>query len=412
MSKIVSLTTTNFMRAKHAEIVPDENGNLVIISGKNAQGKTSVLGSISAALGGVKAKDTPEPIRHGESKAEIVLETTDLLVTRTFTASGSKLVVKSKDGATFTKGQSKLDELIGKLSLDPLAFTRLSDKEQLEALLDLVDLPFSPDALEAERKEVFDRRTEVNRRVKELAGQMAGLPVFPADLPKEEVSVSELLSQYRAGQELITAHQSASQEVAACDQNIAQLIEQIATLTRKLEDSTAERELAADRVLELQSMPRPDLDAIQTQIDNAEQTNRLVRDFQAARVVASNHKQAADESDALTEQLETIAKSKADGLAAAKFPVDGLGFGETGITYQGVAFKQASSAEQIRVSLAMAMALNPNLRVIRINDGSLLDSDSLGLVRDMAKEHDFQIWMECVGEYEDSFEIRDGEVVA
>jgi hypothetical protein len=412
MSKIISLTTTNYKRAKSVEIKPDPNGNLVIVAGKNGAGKTSVLESIVVALGGVNAKTTPRPIRDGQDRAEIVLETEDLIVTRTFTPSGSRLTVKSSDGATFSRGQAKLDELIGKLSLDPLAFTQLSDRAQLEALLELVELPFSPDALEAERKDVFDRRSDVNRRVKELAGQMAGLPTFPADLPADEVSVSDLLAQYRAGSDLIAAHKAATDHVAGLDQGIAQLRDQIQTLQTKLSDALDDRSTATVRVIELQEQPRPDLEGIQARIDNAESTNRQVRDFKAARVVASNHKAAADESAGLTAELETIAQTKAEGLAAAKFPVDGLGFDEDGVTYRGVPFKQASSAEQIRVSLAMAIALNPGLRVIRIADGSLLDSDSLELIRDQAAAHDFQIWIEMVGDRDDAYVIEDGEVAA
>ncbi|HAY44082.1 MAG TPA: hypothetical protein DCY59_11300, partial [Micrococcaceae bacterium] len=321
MSKIISLTTTNYMRAKSVEIKPDPDGNLVIVAGKNGQGKTSVLNSITAALGGVNAKTTPRPIRDGEDKAEIVLETEDLVVTRTFTPSGSRLTVKSADGATFSKGQAKLDELIGKLSLDPLAFTQLSDRAQLEALLELVELPFSPDALEAERKDVFDRRSDVNRRVKELSGQMAGLPTFPADLPADEVSVSDLLGQYRAGSDLIAAHKDATDHVAGLDQRIDQMVEQIKTFQAKLDEAINDRAAATVRVADLQAQPKPDLEGIQARIDNAESTNRQVRDFKAARVVASNHKAAADESAGLTAELETIAQTKADGLAAAKFPV-------------------------------------------------------------------------------------------
>ncbi|HAY44081.1 MAG TPA: hypothetical protein DCY59_11295, partial [Micrococcaceae bacterium] len=63
-------------------------------------------------------------------------------------------------------------------------------------------------------------------------------------------------------------------------------------------------------------------------------------------------------------------------------------------------------------SLAMAIALNPGLRVIRIADGSLLDSDSLELIRDQAAEHDFQIWIEMVGDRDDAYVIEDGEVAA
>ena len=97
----------------------------------------------------------------------------------------------------------------------------------------------------------------------------------------------------------------------------------------------------------------------------------------------------------------------------AEFPVDGLGFDESGVTYQGVPFKQASSAEQLRVSLAMAIALNPKLRVIRIADGSLLDSDNLALIEAAAKESDYQVWIEMVGDGNGrGIVIEDGEVKA
>src|SRR5690606_10546732 len=120
--------------------------------------------SITAALGGTSTKTTPKPIRDGETKAEIVLETEELVVTRKFTPSGSTLTVKSPDGAVYPKGQAKLDELVGKLSLDPLAFTQLDEKKQLAQLLDLVDLPFNVAELDAERKAIFDQRAEIGRQ--------------------------------------------------------------------------------------------------------------------------------------------------------------------------------------------------------------------------------------------------------
>ena len=83
------------------------------------------------------------------------------------------------------------------------------------------------------------------------------------------------------------------------------------------------------------------------------------------------------------------------------------------MTYQGVPFSQASSAEQIRVSLGMAMALNPSLRVVRILDGSLLDADALAAIRDMAIAADFQVWIERVGDADaGAVIIEDGQVRA
>jgi hypothetical protein len=82
----------------------------------------------------------------------------------------------------------------------------------------------------------------------------------------------------------------------------------------------------------------------------------------------------------------------------AKFPIEGLSFGEDGVLYNGVPFKQCSAAERLKVSMAMAMALNPKLRVIRILDGSLLDSTNMNLIQEMVKEKDYQVWIEVVDE--------------
>jgi hypothetical protein len=81
------------------------------------------------------------------------------------------------------------------------------------------------------------------------------------------------------------------------------------------------------------------------------------------------------------------------------------------VLLNGIPFKQASGAEQLRASLAMAIALNPALRVIRIADGSLLDSEGLQLVAEMATKHDCQVWIEVVSDGDGfGFMIEDGEV--
>lgn len=400
--KVISLTTTNYKRAKHVEIKPDPDGNLVIVAGKNGQGKSSVLDSIAAALGGANSKTTPKPIRDGEDRAEIVLETEDLTVTRVFTPSGSRLTLTSKDGAKYPKAQAKLDELVGNLSMDPLAFTLLDDKKQLAQLLDLVDLPFNPDQLEAERKQVFDERTAVNRRVKEFESALAQFGELPAELPSAEVSVAELLGEYRN-------LESAQQERARYMTDLNESTYKVEELERQL--AAARKHLAdVTEAIGYMSDYTADLEALRGKIDGAEETNRLVRKAQERGALSFQHEAAKGQANQLTAKLDQIAKTKADGLASAQFPVDGLGFTEEGVTYQGVPFKQASSAEQIRVSMAMAIALNPKLKVIRIQDGPLLDSESLAMVEEVAKEHDFQIWVELIESTDGAYVIEDGEI--
>ena len=63
-------------------------------------------------------------------------------------------------------------------------------------------------------------------------------------------------------------------------------------------------------------------------------------------------------------------------IEAAEMPIDDLGLGDDGITYKGVPFEQASQSEQLKVSAAIGLALNPG-GIMLIRDGSLLDTKSL-----------------------------------
>ena len=66
------------------------------------------------------------------------------------------------------------------------------------------------------------------------------------------------------------------------------------------------------------------------------------------------------------------------------------------------------------ISTQIAMALNPKLKVIRIKNGSLLDSKTVQILEDIAEKNDYQIWLEEVSEEENindgSFYIYEGEL--
>lgn len=403
MSKIIRLQSTNYKRLKAVEITPD--GNVVTIGGKNGAGKSSVLDSITAALGGVSKKDTPKPIRDGEDNAEIVLETDELTVTRRFTKSGSTLTVTTPDGAKFPKGQAKLDDLIGKLSLDPLAFTQMDDKKQLETLLGLVDLPFDPQELEQQRKDLYDQRAEVGRQ-----GKAIGEVEVDETLPTEEQSAGELIKRIQDVQNAQRDRDEFDRGIQLAEEKVKSITDQIAQLKAELADW--ESRLKA-RLKERDSLPAvEDTAAIEEQLANVEESNAAIRANNDARRRKADQDRLRDEYEKFTDALKELDKTKADGLAKADMPVPGLGFEADGVTFEDIPFKQTNTASQIRVSFAMAMALNPKLRVIRIAEGSLLDEDNLKLVADMADENDFQVWIESVGQGDGTgIIIEDGEVV-
>jgi hypothetical protein len=401
--KIIRLSAENIKRLKAVEITPD--GTVQVITGKNAAGKTSVLDAIWLALGGGAAsKETPRPIRDGEDHASVTLDLGDLVVTRTWSKGATTLTVANADGARYGSPQGMLDALVGRLSFDPLAFTRLSPRDQSAALLDLVDLDVDLDDLARRRQGAYDTRTEVGRDLRALNGQIVGLGPVEEGVPDVEVSAADLAAAFQAGLEANRRAGDARQRLV----NARGIVEQLE------QDLVNARASAKAVQAEVAALPEPvDIDALDAQIRAADDTNRAVRRNAERDVAIARRRELTATHDELTATIEAIDAQKAAALAAATFPVDGLGFGEGGVTFGGVPFTQASSAEQIRVSLAMAMALNPRLRVIRILDGSLLDTESMELIAAAAAEHDFQCWIERVeDDSEAAVVIEDGEALA
>ena len=110
-------------------------------------------------------------------------------------------------------------------------------------------------------------------------------------------------------------------------------------------------------------------------------------------------------------KIESIEQTKIDQIAQAQMPISGLSFDDTGVLFEEIPFVQLSSSQQLKVSIAMAMAMNPEIRVIRITDGSLLDTTNMAIIHQMAEDNDFQIWIEQVDESgEVGIYIEEGEI--
>jgi DNA repair exonuclease SbcCD ATPase subunit len=414
--KIVKLQAENVKRLRAVEITPDPNDPLVLVSGRNAQGKTSVLDSIYFALAGASAqKETVRPIRDGEDHAEVTLDLGDLIVRRKWTANDkSYLSVESADGASYKSPQQVLDRLTGALAFDPLEFSRMDAKKQKATLLSLVNLPVSLDELDAHRAGLYELRREIGRDLDKAKAQVDGI-TLPPDCPADEISMGAVMEELEAAQNVLEENEAKRERLGAMRDKATEIQAEIANLKDRiteLEEQKAAlcfggKALAA----EVAALVDPDVSAIKEKMAGLDEHNRkarLRREFEARR---SEAKQLAEQRDALTAQIEAIDAQKATMLREAAFPVPGLGFDESGVTFNGVPFSQASGAEQLRVSLAMAMALNPKLRVIRITDGSLLDSDNLALIREMAGEKGFQVWIEAVDDSgKVGIYIEDGEV--
>jgi hypothetical protein len=402
--RIVELRSENFKRLRAVRIRPA--GCVVEVCGRNAQGKSSVLDSIEAALGGARALPA-RPVHSGADEARIILDLGELTVTRKCSADGkSTLVVESKDAGKITRPQDLLDRLAAKIGFDPLAFSRMEPKAQSETLRKLVGLDFT--ALDRKRQLAFDRRTGVNR---DHAAEKARLDAMDpaAGAPAEEEPIASLAAELSKGSAAQRQKTAAETNAANLRRSIGELEQQIFDLNVKLEEAREELKATEE---EAASVTVPDTSEVEKRLSEANATNAKVRARKAyleKREEVAKHKASSDE---LTAQIEAVDAEKRAALEAARFPVAGLSFDESGVTFNGLPLQQASSAEKIKVGLAVSRAMNPELPLCLIRDGSLLDDESMQTVADFAESYGMQVWVERVDSSgKTGIVIEDGEVV-
>lgn len=408
--KILSLQSENIKRLKAIRL--DPNGKpVVIVGGKNAQGKTSVLDSIEMAFGG-KSTIPKSPIRDGETKARIIVDTDEVLVTRTFTEAGSYIKVEPKDGATDKPPQEFLNDLVGSLSFDPLKFSNMKPDKRLELLRNIAGVDVSKYDTIIDKS--FSERTFINREAKTLTGNYNSIPSVPKP-DSEFISVSELSVQLEEinvkNQKIQNGVDKAASIANDCNETegrINSLKEQLKAEEKKLEELSTSHVKAEKWISENSKI---DTSEIKSKIENAESINTDIRRFNEKNEAFNKLSEKQRESKVLTDKIDKAKADKAKAISSAKLPIDGLSFDDSGVLFNSIPFDQASQAEKLRVSIAMGLALNPKLKVLLIRDGSLLDDDNLQLISDMVKDADAQIWIERVGEGEEcSVIIEDGMI--
>lgn len=388
--KIQKLNIERFKRIFEVEITP--RGNTIEICGRNGQGKSSILDAIWLTLSGssaAKTSGTTKPVRDGEKDAVVRLDLGDIVVTRRWTAEGkSTLTVESAAGKKFSSPQALLDTLVGGLAFDPLAFSRMSSKEQRTALLNLVKLDIDPDAIDAKYKGLYDERTIINRQHKNFLSALAELETPAAETPTTELSVSDQLRK-------LDEARRQKAEIEGKQAKLADLRERMKRLQAELEGVVAEgKALAA----EVRQAVTPDVMAMEKSVLAIDEANKRIREKQKYADLVVRAETEEKKSVSITKQLEELERAKREAFANAKMPIEGLSFDEDGVLFGGVPFRQCSSAEQMKVCIAIAAALNPKIRVILVKDASLLDDESMELVNKMAEGLDIQVWLERVSD--------------
>lgn len=426
--KIIALQIENFLNIKAISMKIE--GNTVVLSGANGAGKSAVLDAIQAVLGGKKPEDM---IKHGEERAEVVVETEEFTARRIITAKTDRLMVTNKEGDVKKSPSQFLESVIGKLSFDPLEFANMKEREQRDLLADLVGLDFSD--IKTAFEKAYEERTGINSQLDSVIAKLKDLPVPDENTPVEEIifkSELEKVNQLRGKRDAFTQVQKQKnyilKDISTNNNEIGRIrarIRDLETMISSLEDKNrglADQEKGMELPPEVTEQQVKEAESALAEI---EAKNTAIREANNYRALKQEEADLAERGKKLTETLLDLKKQKADRISQAKYPIPGLSINDDSVFYNDIRFSQLSTGQKLRVSTAIGMAENPKLRTLFVRNASLLDSIGRKEIIDTAQaqskpgEQQYTVFFEITREKDENgeyppvgFYLENGDIVA
>lgn len=381
--RIAELKLENVKRVKAVEIMPAKSG-LTVIGGKNGQGKTSILDAIAWALGGESYRPTSAQ-REGSvipPRLHVVLDN-GIIVDR----AGKNSALKVTDPSGKLAGQRLLDEFVEKLALDLPKFMAQSSKDKARTLLRIIGMEDDVKRLDDQEQQLYNRRHALGQiadQKKKYAQEMQSYP----GVPEAPVSAGELIERQQAillrnaenqkkrdnVQFLVQQHGLLTQRIESLSEQIKALIQQKKEAEEAFRQNEQDLETAKLDASTLQDESTAELEESIHQVD---EINRKVRANLDKEKAVEDADAMTRDYDAMTAQIEAVRDKRTKLLQNAALPLPGLTVENGELLFQGKAWDCMSSAEQLRVSVAIVRAINPQCNFVLIDKTEAMDTDTL-----------------------------------
>lgn len=407
---VVRLDIDSFKRLRAAHVTPTPTG-LVLVRGKNAAGKSSLIESMLDVLGAEKAD---LPITEGQHSGGVKVclsngnPEEDLIVEEKITRDSAgkakrALSITAANGSKKKGPASVLKSLRGHFA-DPVAFFNMSAADQVKTVLIVLGLDEELAVLEGAETGLYDRRRDLGRDVDRLAKALAeiqsevdGLPAPPTEGTIDELATElQRIKDHNA----FIDHERAKMNLAAdrgteATARLARLQAEVATLGVEVDNQRGAWTIASELIKgKTREDPEPTVERMRAHEEAAKHAGRREL-LESTRV---QHEEAAGAHAHIEEGLASARQSIAELLGSATFPVEGMSYDHEAkvLTVGGIPFSQVSQGERLTASAVIAMAGSPAIRVMFAREGSLLDEESRVQLATIAEASGFQLWLEVV----------------
>lgn len=438
---IKRLELRNFQAIK--DFSADFAGDVYLIKGENEVGKSTILKSIVCLLTGERDAVLRNGEKNGFAKMVIGGDGKEYTVELRFTENDPRgtISIKAKDGMRSTN-VSMLRTVLNYRNFDAEEFARWSEtaegrRKQIQVVMGLMppEIANRIKTIDAEVLQTKESRKAINANIKyketELQSIKAQLSDGDIETYTEPIDLTVLMQESNKAAEQRAKAENVKMQMASLESELANIPKERERLAadlekakkayedakafynRSIENVAAEEneikgkiENAEQWLSEYDAQPKEDAAEKLAAAQNHNAKCQIVKMFHAKQNEVDAERTKADKLNA---DLDAYAKERAELVAAAKFPIDGLSFGEDGLTLNDVPFVvgKVSDSQIMEVAAKLVIASNPTVNIFRIGRGESLGTKRLQSIVNLAKENGFQGFIEQVERGQETISIEE-----
>ena len=438
---IKRLELRNFQAIK--DFSADFTGDVYLVKGENEVGKSTILKSIVCLLTGERDAVLRNGEKNGFAKMVIGGDGKEYTVELRFTENDPRgtISIKAKDGMRSTN-VSMLRTILNYRNFDAEEFARWSEtaegrRKQIQVVMGLMppEIANRIKTIDAEVLQTKESRKAINANVKyketELESIKAQLSDGDIETYTEPIDLTVLMQESNKAAEQRAKAENVKMQMASLESELANIPKERERLAadlerakkayedaklfynRSIENVTAQEteikgkiENAEQWLSEYDAQPKEDAAEKLAAAQNHNAKCQIVKMFHAKQTEVDAERTKADKLNA---DLDAYAKERAELVAAAKFPIDGLSFGEDGVTLNDVPFVvgKVSDSQIMEVAAKLVIASNPTVNIFRIGRGESLGAKRLQSIVNLAKENGFQGFIEQVERGQETISVEE-----
>lgn len=438
---IKRLELRNFQAIK--DFSADFTGDVYLVKGENEVGKSTILKSIVCLLTGERDAVLRNGEKNGFAKMVIGGDGKEYTVELRFTENDPRgtISIKAKDGMRSTN-VSMLRTILNYRNFDAEEFARWSEtaegrRKQIQVVMGLMppEIASRIKTIDAEVLQTKETRKSVNANVKyketELESIKAQLSDGDIETYTEPIDLTVLMQESNKAAEQRAKAENVKMQMTSLESELANIPKERERLAadlerakkayedakafynRSIENVAAQETEIKDKIgkaeqwlSEYDAQPKEDAAEKLAAAQNHNAKCNIVKMFHAKQTEVDAERTKADKLNA---DLDAYAKERAELVAAAKFPIDGLSFGEDGLTLNDVPFVvgKVSDSQIMEVAAKLVIASNPTVNIFRIGRGESLGAKRLQSIVNLAKENGFQGFIEQVERGQETISVEE-----